>query len=93
MRPRTSAVGVQRTRVGQKVPSIRRRRLVPPDHEAVKHSLHATIVKLYRELGAVRGNNCAVAELFVEFDASGLYWVVLTSLGIIMMGRPNWGPP
>ena len=64
--PITSASGVQRTRADQKVPSIRRRRLVTPDHEAVKHSLHATIVKRYRELGAVCGSNCAVAELVVE---------------------------
>jgi hypothetical protein len=27
--------------------------LVAPDHEAVKHPLHATIVEFYRELGAV----------------------------------------
>src|SRR5262249_47651566 len=47
--------------------SLRGARLIAPDHEAVKHhALHAAVVKLYGELGAVCGDNCAVSERLVE---------------------------
>jgi len=72
---------------------------VAPDHEAVKHSLHTTLVEFYSELGTVCSDNCAVAERAVEHLITRLeirrFGAVLSrdlTFGIIRSGRPNCAP-